>query len=179
MCNHVHILATPACAGGIGRLMQSVGRRYVGLFNVMMERKGTLWEGRFRSCLVDTDAYLLRCYRYIELNPVRAGIVAIPGDYRWSSFRHNGLALHDPLIVPHHTYLSLGCSTSERTKAYREFVAEGCDRRQAEEIRAMTGRQRAFGSKAFKDQLEAQHGRPMGIVRRGRPPLGSEPEPGV
>jgi putative transposase len=179
MCNHVHILATPASAGGLGRLMQSVGRRYVGLFNVMMERKGTLWEGRFKSCLVDTDAYLLQCYRYIELNPVRARIAATPGDYRWSSFRHNGRAKADPLVTPHPAYLALGRSIEERTKTYCEFVGQGCDERQAEDIRSMTGRQRAFGSKAFKDRLEAEYGRPMGILRQGRPPLGSEPEPGV
>jgi putative transposase len=179
MCNHVHILATPAADGGVGRLMQSVGRRYVGFFNVMMERKGTLWAGRFKSCLGDTNEYLLHCYRYIELNPVRAGITAAPGDYRWNSFGHNGMAKADSLVTPHPTYVALGHSIEERTKAYREFIGRGCDQRQAGEIRAMTSRQRAFGTKAFRERLHAEHGRPMGVLRQGRPRLGSKPEPGV
>src|SRR4249919_39723 len=91
MCNHVHLLATPVENGGIGRLMQGLGRSYVPFFNLMMDRTGTLWEGRFKSCLVDSDAYLLRCYRYIELNPVRAGITGDPGAFRWSSYHCNGL----------------------------------------------------------------------------------------
>jgi putative transposase len=179
MCNHVHILATPTTAGGVGRLMQSVGRRYVGFFNLLMERKGTLWEGRFNSCVVDSNQYLLRCYRYIELNPVRAGISPDPGAFRWSSFLHNGLGRIDPLITPHPAYLALGSSTAERTKIYRAIVAQGCERREADEIRAMTSRQRAFGGKEFKEALEATHGRPMGIVRLGRRPLKPEAEPGV
>jgi len=179
MCNHVHILATPMATGAVGRLMQSVGRRYVGLFNLMMERKGTLWEGRFKSCLVDSESYLLRCYRYIELNPVRAGISIVPGDYRWSSFRCNGMGNADPLITPHSVYLALGSSTAERAAAYRAIVAEGCEPREADEIRAMTSRQRAFGGRGFKEELEYEHGRPMGIVRRGRPRIEREPEPGV
>ena len=90
MCNHIHLLATPTENGGIGRLMQSLGRRYVGFFNETMERSGTLWEGRYKSCLVDSETYALRCYRYIELNPVRAGITGDPGNFRWSSYHCNG-----------------------------------------------------------------------------------------
>jgi putative transposase len=179
MCNHVHILATPSEVGAMGRLMQSLGRRYVGFFNLMMERKGTLWEGRFKSCLVDSELYLLRCYRYIELNPVRAGISTTPRDYRWSSFRCNGMGHADPLITPHPAYLALGASTIERADAYSAMVAEGCERREADEIRAMTSRQRAFGDRDFKDALESEYGRPMGIMRRGRPRVASEHEPGV
>ncbi len=179
MSNHVHILATPTQVGGLGRLMQSLGRRYVGLFNLMMDRKGTLWESRFKSCLVDSEAYLLRCYRYIELNPVRAGIVSHPGDYQWSSFGCNGLGIDNALITPHQAYEGLGASTIERTCAYRAIVAEGCDRREIDEIRAMTSRQRAFGGREFKAGLEAEHGRPMGVVRRGRPLREPETEPGV
>jgi len=176
MCNHVHLLATPGEAGGIGRLMQSLGRRYVGFFNLMMERTGTLWEGRFKSCLVDSDAYLLRCYRYIELNPVRARITANPGGYRWSSYLCNGLGRSNPLVTPHPSYLALGSSTSERCAAYRAIVAQGCERMEADQIRAMTSRQRAFGDRKFQQGLESTHHRPMGTVKRGRPRLELEAE---
>jgi len=176
MCNHVHLLATPSEAGGMGRLMQSLGRRYVGFFNLMMERTGTLWEGRFKSCLVDTDSYLLRCYRYIELNPVRAGITAEPGGYRWSSYHCNGLGKSDPLITPHPRYQALGWSQAERCAAYRAIVAQGCERMEADQIRTMTSRQRAFGGTQFQHELEAAHRRPMGAVRRGRPRIEAEPE---
>ena len=176
MCNHVHLLATPSESGGIGRLMQSLGRRYVGFFNLMMERTGTLWEGRFKSRLVNTDAYLLRCYRYIELNPVRAGITGDPGGYRWSSFPCNGLGRFDPLVTQHPTYQALGSSTLERCAAYRAIVAQGCERVEADQIRAMTSRQRAFGGQQFQQGLEAFHHRPMGVVKRGRPHMAPETE---
>ena len=176
MCNHVHLLATPDSAGGIGRLMQELGRRYVAYFNHTMGRTGTLWEGRFKSCLVDSDIYVLRCYRYIELNPVRAGIVNRPGAFRWSSFNANGLGLPDERLTRHPAYESLGGSLADRIRAYRAFVSPGCAMEDLEEIRAMTSRQRAFGCKQFKDELEASHGRPMGLVNRGRPRIEREAE---
>jgi putative transposase len=156
--------------------MQELGRRYVAFFNFSMERSGTLWEGRFKSCLVDSEAYVLRCYRYIELNPVRAGIVADPGSFKWSSFRSNGIGQEDPLISPHTAYETLGRSKEERIRAYRAFVAEGSRTDELKDIRAMTTRQRAFGSKQFQEELEAVHGRPMGCVNRGRPRMKREPE---
>jgi putative transposase len=176
MCNHVHLLATPADTGGIGRMMQAVGRRYVSFFNFSMERTGTLWEGRYKSCLVDNDRYVLRCYRYIELNPVRAGICPNPAGFRWSSFRCNGLGDVDPLISAHAAYVDLGSSWDERRTAYRQWVCSGCERQEVDEIRAMTSRHRAFGSKEFKQNLESQYGRAMGAVKRGRPRLDAETE---
>lgn len=91
MTNHVHLLATPAVKGAVSKMMQSIGRRYVQYFNHTYRRSGTLWEGRFKSCLVDSEQYLLECYRYIELNPVRAGMVDEPSKYRWSSYCINAL----------------------------------------------------------------------------------------
>ena len=180
MCNHVHLLATPLEDGGVGRLMQSLGRRYVAFFNLTMERTGTLWEGRFKSCLVDSEGYLLRCHSYIELNPVRARIVAQPGEFRWSSYRCNGMGLPDPLVTPHPVYQSLGSTVAERAEGYRAIVAAGCQPVDLDAIRAMTSRQRAFGSESFRTLLEAQHQRTLGIVRRGRPrKQASETEPGV
>ena len=95
MTNHVHLLMTPTNAGGISRVMQSVGRRYVRYFNQSYQRTGTLWEGRYRAAAIDSEQYLFACYRYIERNPVRAGMVDDPADYRWSS--HAANALHETL----------------------------------------------------------------------------------
>jgi putative transposase len=169
MCNHVHLLATPAQAGGIGRLMQAVGRRYVSFFNFTMNRTGTLWEGRFKSCLVDSEMYVLRCYRYIELNPVRAGITDHPAGFRWSSFHRNGLGRDDALITSHPAYQDLGKCAEARAENYRAIVNQGCASAEAHEIREMTSRHRAFGGRRFKQELESSHDRAMGIVKRGRP----------
>jgi putative transposase len=176
MCNHVHLLVTPLETGGVGHLMQSLGRRYVGFFNLTMARTGTLWEGRFKSCLVDSEAYVLRCYRYIELNPVRAGIVQHPGAFRWSSFGHNGNGRVDPLITTHSAYATLGSTDLVRAEAYRAIVAQGCLPGEADSIRAMTSRQRIFGSDEFRREMEAKFDRPMGLARRGRPRAVSEAE---
>jgi putative transposase len=170
MCNHVHLLVTPTRAGGIGRLMQGVGRRYVAFFNQTMERTGTLWDGRFKSCLVDSESYLLRCYRYIELNPVRAGVCTHPLDHRWSSFACNGMGRPDALVSPHGAFLALGPTPAQRAASYRAFVAEGCQAIELESIRAMTSLHRAIGTEDFKRSLERSSGRPMGFARMGRPP---------
>jgi putative transposase len=156
--------------------MQELGRRYVAFFNYTMDRTGTLWEGRYKSCLVDSEMYVLQCYRYIELNPVRAAIVSRPENFPWSSFRSNGLGDGEGLVTPHPAYLSMGTGDSERRLAYREFVETACDPKEADEIRAMTSRQRAFGSRSFKATLEAVHHRPMGLVHRGRPKREREAE---
>ncbi|MEO8162047.1 MAG: transposase, partial [Arenimonas sp.] len=124
MTNHVHLLLTPQAPGASSRMMQAIGRRYVGRFNARYQRTGTLWEGRFKSVLVDSERYVLSCYRYIELNPVRAGMAATALDYRWSSHRHNGRGVSDPRIKPHPTYLALGATEAERLKAYRQLVDE-------------------------------------------------------
>jgi len=157
--------------------MQELGRRYVAFFNFSMERTGTLWEGRFKSCLVDSDRYLLHCYRYIELNPVRAGIVDNPAQFKWSSYHANGCGRVDPIVTPHERYQALAASTDGRTAAYRAIVAEGIEPRELDEIRAMTSRQRAFGGNEFRECLESEHQRPMGIKRRG--PGEGEVKPGV
>jgi len=105
MTNHVHLLVTPRAEQAIGNLMQSVGRRYVRYINHVYRRTGTLWEGRYKASLIDSERYLLACYRYIELNPVRAAMVASPAQYRWSSYRCNAVGKTDTLITPHVQYL--------------------------------------------------------------------------
>ena len=129
MTNHVHLIISPDSADGLGLAIQSLGRRYVPYFNRSSGRTGALWERRYRATLVDTDRYLLACYRYVELNPVRAGMVTDPGDYPWSSYRANAFGSHDALVTPHEQYLALG------PKAYRELVGVALDDHTLNEIR--------------------------------------------
>jgi len=125
MGNHFHLLATPEGEQSLTGLMQAVGRRYVRYFNDRQGRTGTLWEGRYRSTLVQSERYLLACMAYIDLNPVRAGMVEQPADYPWSSFRHYAGLVHDRLITPHPLYWALGNTPFAREQAYGELVAGG------------------------------------------------------
>lgn len=121
MTNHVHLLITPTYSGGLGVLMRRLGQCYVQYINRTYHRSGTLWEGRFKSCITQEDRYVLACYRYIELNPIRAGMVKHPAEYRWSSYRVNA---QNELVSPNQSYLSLGRNTTLRQKAYRKLFTE-------------------------------------------------------
>lgn len=118
MPNHVHLLITPPSSAGCAALMRELGQRYVQYFNRRYERSGSLWEGRFRSCITDTAHYVLACYRYIELNPVRAGIAPVPGDYAWSSHGANSGQRVDSLVSPHVEFLALGFDAEARSRNY-------------------------------------------------------------
>ncbi|HEX3121820.1 MAG TPA: transposase [Rhodanobacteraceae bacterium] len=169
MTNHVHLLMTPSAVGQVARIMQALGRRYVRYVNDRYHRTGTLWEGRYRTCLVGTERYLLRCYRYIELNPVRAAMVRQPDDYRWSSYRSNAFGAFDPLVRPHASYVALGIDSEQRCTAYREFVAQATGETELDEIRLLLQRQHAFGPDRFRDAIEVQPGRRAGPAKIGRP----------
>lgn len=169
MGNHVHILATPARVGGVSATMQVVGRRYVQYVNKARGRTGTLFDGRFKSGLVQSERYLLCCYRYIELNPVRAGLVDDPARYEWSSYRCNGLGEPDELITSHPAFDELGDSSSERQHCYRAFVAQGLPADEGAAIRTHARQGRALGSPAFQDWVEAAAGRNARLAPRGRP----------
>jgi putative transposase len=169
MTNHVHLLATPAEVGGVSRMMQAIGRRYVACFNARYRRTGTLWEGRFKSALVGSDRYLLTCYRYIELNPVRAGMVVRPDDYPWSSHARNAYGSHDPCITPHPAYQGLGGSDGERQVAYQQLIAEAIDPRETADLRLHTQQQRVWATDRFRAQIEALTQRAAGVRPRGRP----------
>jgi len=119
MTNHVHILARPLEEVSVSRMMQYVGRHYVPYVNKKYGRAGPLWEGRFKAAIIESSEYLLACYRYIELNPVRAGMVEHPGEYAWSSYGRNGLELEDRLITEHAEYQQLGSSEPDRAENYR------------------------------------------------------------
>jgi len=121
MTNHVHLLMTPCQVNGVAKVMQSLGRRYVRHINSTYQRSGTLWEGRYKASLVESEIYLLTCSRYIELNPVRANLVTDPAEYSWSSYQWYALGKSDPLITDHAVYLELGRTDEERRKAYREL----------------------------------------------------------
>jgi putative transposase len=176
MTNHVHLVATPARADSLPRVMQSVGRVYVKHFNTSNERTGTLLEGRYKAAIIQTDEYLLTCMRYVELNPVRAGMVPAPGDYDWSSYSANAGGAHDDIVEPHPVYRSLGTTKAERLKAYRALfdvpVAEAALAR----IRDATQYAWAMGGESFAQDVtqscrratRARPGRPIGALRAGQ-----------
>ncbi len=170
MTNHVHLLATPWQENGLSRMMQSLGRYYVRYYNNHYRRSGTLWEGRFKSCLVESTEYLLQCYRYIELNPVRAGMVNDPANYKWSSYLCNGLGVESKLITPHELYLSLGLNHDERTNNYRELFLDHLEGNVIKEIRESVNKGLAFGSDRFKDEIEFNLKRRVRSEKPGRKP---------
>ena len=179
MTNHVHILATPRDEESASKTMQSLGRKYVRYFNWAHDRTGTLWEGRFRSCLVENERYLLECYRYIELNPVRAGLVADPADYRWSSHRINAVGENGFGVVPHPEYLGLGRTLTERRASYRGLFDVCLNDSMVKEIRDSVNKGLVLGSDGFKDQMEANLKRRVRPLPMGRPrktPAGSPGE---
>lgn len=169
MTNHVHLLVTPYTEAGIGKMMQSVGRRYVQYFNYTYQRTGTLWEGRYRATLVDAERYLLSCYRYIELNPVRALMVKHPRDYAWSSYRHHADGQEDPLIVDHEVYLSLDRNAEQRRRAYRALFRSRLDEETLDEIRNTLNKGWVLGSKRFKEDIASLVQRRVQPLPKGRP----------
>lgn len=169
MTNHVHLLVTPAEPGAASRMMQAIGRRYVASFNARYRRTGTLWEGRFKSALVDSERYVLACYRYIEHNPVRAAMVTAPGDYRWSSHDHNAHGVHDPRITPHPAYLALAHDHVARQAAYRRLFEAVPPPEVAEGLRLHTQQQKPWGTEKFRQQIETLANRSVEVRPRGRP----------
>jgi putative transposase len=171
MTNHVHLLATPRQANSMPRMMQSIGRVYVQYFNVTYRRTGTLWEGRYKAAIVDDECYLLTCMRYIEVNPVRAHMVASPAEYPWSSFRANACGAADDLVEPHPIYRQLGGSLEARQTAYRELFRSSIPEEDLCIIRDATQNAWALGSASFRSKIAALSRRaerlPMGRPRNG------------
>ena len=169
MTNHVHILVTPGHPYSITHMMQDLGRKYVRYINRSYQRTGTLWEGRYKASLVDSEAYLLSCMRYIEMNPVRAGMVGSPGEYRWSSYAKNALGSHDKLIEPHPVYKSLGAAVSGREDAYRELFRHHLDDSEVHEIRDALSQELVLVRDDFKDKIEQMSKRQTRPGKQGRP----------
>jgi len=154
MTNHIHLLVTPAQENSLSLMMQSLGRRYVPYINGKYQRSGTLWEGRYKSALVDSEQYLLACSRYIELNPVRAAMVDGPGAYRWSSYRGNALGHPDDTLTAHSVYLKLGNTATERQRHYRELFNTHVDRAALELIRNNTRKNTIIGHPPFQEEVK-------------------------
>ncbi|MFW2439851.1 MAG: transposase [Arenicellales bacterium] len=169
MTNHVHLLASASDPQNLSKITQHVGRKYVPYFNKKYGSSGALWEGRFKASSVEGERYLLTCYRYIELNPVRASMVESPGQYRWSSYAANALGANDLIVTPHPVYLGLGNDRKERAVCYRESFREVIDSELINEIRVSTQSGTPLGNERFKSEIEALLNVKVGQARRGRP----------
>jgi putative transposase len=170
MTNHVHLLVTTRAGGGLSRFVQAIGRRYSRYANRVHGRTGTLFEGRFHSSLVECERYLFTCMRYIELNPVRAGLAADPADYAWSSYRDNaGLERRFGWLVPRMEYCALGSDVRTRGEAYRRLYAVPIAGPDLDVIRDGARKSCPIGSLPFVDRIEQALGRPVLTAPRGRP----------
>jgi putative transposase len=169
MTNHVHLLATPGQEFGIAHTMQDLGRKYVRYINHCYRRTGTLWEGRYKASLVDSEAYLLTCMRYIEMNPVRASMVNHPGEYRWSSYGGNAQGKIDRILVKHPLYQALGNTENERNMTYRELFRNHINDTQVHDIRDALGQELVLGRNDFKDRIEQMLKRQTRAGQPGRP----------
>jgi putative transposase len=170
MTNHVHLLVSPPDIAHLSKLMQDVNQVFVQSVNRHQSRSGSLWSGRFKSCLVDTDQYLLACQRYIELNPVRAGMVQSPRLYPWSSYSANAAGGASDLVKPHSTYLELADSVERREAAYRKLFEREIGDELLAKIRSSINRGWPLGGEAFCSEME-RRGVPTRAARMGRPKL--------
>jgi putative transposase len=169
MTNHIHLLMTPCFEDAVSSMMQSAGCRYVKYVNRHHDRTGSLWEGRYKASLVESKDYLLACYRYIELNPVRAMMVSHPGEYPWSSYHVNALGESSGLVSAHEEYLRLGINREQRMMAYRELLEQPLEQVVTDEIRTAVNQQLVTGRNAFKHDIAIASGRRTDHAKPGRP----------
>lgn len=170
MTNHVHLLMTPSCWSGISRTMQYLGRLYVRYFNFTYQRTGTLFEGRFKSSIVQDRHYLLACQRYIELNPVRAGMVMDPANFPWSSYRAHAFGINVKMWTPHPEYLVLGSTQASRMAAYRRLFDEQLEKDTISEIRRAANTGLVLGNERFRTEVERLTGQRQHHLKRGPKP---------
>ena len=169
MTNHVHLLATGSTPGALSAMMHLCGARYVRRINQSYRRTGPLFEGRFRSSLVESESYLLACMRYIELNPVRAGLVARPQEHPWSSYGHNTGSSTISWLTQHEEFLRLGRSASDRARTWQELVRSTAVDDEAASIRKHVNQNAVLGTRAFQEQIAAMVGRRVDVRPPGRP----------
>lgn len=169
MENHVHLLITPETDASLGSLMKHLGQRYVQYVNRKYHRSGTLWEGRFRSGIIQEGRYLIACYRYIESNPVRSGLRQRPDEYPWSSFSTNALGNKQQLITPHPSYVALAHDDASRAAAYRRLFKHALEPNVIQEIQSATSGNYAFGNNRFKKEIAVAIGQPVCPGKPGRP----------
>lgn len=167
--DHVHLLATPQAASGLSAMMQAFGRRYVAAFNRRHGQHGTLWEGRFRATVIEPERYLLACMSYIELHPVRHGVVTQPEHFAWSSNAHHYGLRTDPLVSDHKLFWALGNTPFDREARYRVLLAQGLSSLQINDITYATQKGWALGSSTFVMTLAQQTDRRVAAKPRGRP----------
>lgn len=167
MTNHVHLLVAPHEEQSLGKALQMLGRYYVQYYNHCYQRTGTLWEGRYKATLIDSESYLLTCMRYIELNPVRAGMVGHPSEHPWSSYRHNALGQPDELVTPHPEYQRLGRTDEARQAAYRQLFKHHIAESSIAEIREATNKAWVLGNDRFKRRIQQQLERRVEPSARG------------
>ena len=169
MTNHVHLLVTPKAADAIGLLFQSIGRQFVPYINKTYRRRGSLWEGRHKGNILESEAYLLACMRYIEMNPVRAGMVEQPAQYRWSSYAANALGVDNAIIKPHEIYLALGKTPEIRQYAYQALFEKPSHADELDLIRSSLHSGTPLGNDRFEKKIESIIGSSVGYSKRGRP----------
>ena len=174
MGNHFHLLATPQTAEGLPLMMQAVGRRYVRYFNDLHQRSGTLWEGRYKSTLIQAEQYLLACMVYCDLNPVRAGMVNRPADYRWSSYKHYSGAEVQGFITPHALFWEMGNTPFAREAAYAEMVQAGISAAQQSDLTQSALHGWALGSEGFVEAMQKKTLRRVAKLSAGRPEAGKK-----
>jgi putative transposase len=177
MPNHFHLLATPADETGLARMMQWVGRYYVPYFNRKYQREGTLWQGRFKTTVIDPEKYFLTLSRFIESNPVRVELAADPAHYPWSSYAHHAGTRSDPLITDHAKYWALGNTPFDREAAYKELLNQEPSREEVEAIMAAAQTGWVLGSEQFKASIAKQASRRVTPAKRGRPRKSTEIKP--
>ena len=168
MTNHVHLLATGQHSSSTPKTIQSLGRQYVAYFNGRYGRSGTLWEGRYRSTLVEAEHYLLACHRYIDLNPVRAGLVNHPAEYPWSSYRFYAMGIPDDLATPHAVVLNLASTPERRRAAYSSTFDRPLESEVLDRIRSCSNKGWALGSAEFCQRIESTTRRRALPLQRGR-----------
>ena len=169
MTNHVHLLVTPESKESIGQLFQGLGRHYVRYVNKIYQRHGGLWEGRHKGNIIQSQGYLLSCMRYIEMNPVRAGMVDHPAKYRWSSYAANAFGMSNAILNQHDEYIGLGTSTNLRQKGYQELFDYDSDSGSLELLRQSLQSGTPLGNDQFKARIEAVVGQKVGSIGPGRP----------
>jgi putative transposase len=174
MTNHIHLLVTPEEQLSVTHTMQDLGRKFVRYMNRTYKRTGSLWEGRFKASLIDSEAYLLTCMRYVEMNPVRAGMVEHPGEYRWSSYRVNANGKPDNMLTRHSLYQSLGSDNETREHAYRELFRSHFDSNELHRVREALNQELVLGRDDFKDKIAAMLKRQTRPGTPGRPRVEEE-----
>ncbi|MDN5753284.1 MAG: transposase [Nitrosospira sp.] len=169
MTNHVHLLVTPESKESVGQLFQGLGRHYVRYVNETYQRHGGLWEGRHKGNIIQSQRYLLSCMRYIEMNPVRAGMVDHPAKYRWSSYAANAFGMSNAILNQHEEYIGLGASTNLRRKGYQELFDCDSDCGALELLRQSLQSGTPLGNDQFKARIETVVGQKVGSIGPGRP----------